>query len=107
MTKFLPADIPASITTVEQLAVWCAEVLQNLYPNTLVIEFLDEAGEPIDRRAIEAGLFFYTAAFPPEWRHSSRLSVTVAKDFQATGRIWDHVGILGDSPIPTGMRRVV
>lgn len=106
MTQFLPSQIPAEITTVEQLAVWCMEILQYLYPNELVIEFLDEAGEPIDRRAVEAGLFFYTAPFPPVWRHTSRFTIPVS-NHQVSGHIWDHADILGNLPIPAGMKKAV
>lgn len=107
MTQFLSNQIPATITTVEQLAVWCMEILQYLYPNDLTIEFLDEAGEPIDRRSVEAGIFFYTAPFPPEWRHSSRFTIAVSDNYKKTGHIWDHVDILGNLPIPAEMKKAV
>lgn len=106
MTQFLPTQIPETITTVEQLVVWGMEILQYNYPNELAIEFLDEAGEPIDRRVVEAGIFFYTAPFPPEYRHSSRLTVPVNKDFKTTGHTWDHVEPIGNLPIPVGMKKV-
>ena len=107
MTQFLSTQIPATITTIEQLTVWCMEILQHLYPNELAIEFLDEAGEPVDRRSVEAGIFFYTAPFPPEWRHSSRFTIAVSNQHQVSGHVWDHADILGNLPIPAGMKKAV
>lgn len=103
MTAFTPADLPPTINSVEKLAVWAAEVLQNLYPNLTTVEFLNESGTPQNSRVVESCKFFLTAPNPPEWRHLSRFSFRLSPNHQVEGKIWEHIQDLGTSAIPTGM----
>jgi len=104
MTAFAPTDIPANIQTIEKLAVWCAEILQYLYPNAMVTEFLDEDGEPVKQRMIQSNKFFYDGVDPAEWRHNSRLSLQITSQHQVTGRVYNHVLDVGQLPIPAEMK---
>lgn len=104
MTAFLPANIPSTIQTIEQLVVWGMEILQTNFSEVNCVEFLDENGEPLPRRVIESNTFFYTALNPGEHRHSARISVKVRAEYKTTGRVWDHVATFGDTPIPVGMK---
>lgn len=97
-------DIPSNIQTVEALTVWCMEVLQNAYPEAETIEFLDENGDPLPRRTVEANKFFYTAVTPGVWRHSSRVSIEIDKAHQVSGHVWDHAKPIGNAAIPAGMK---
>lgn len=103
MTAFTATQIPVTIRSVEQLVVWGMEILQHNYPSLEVVEFLDDNGDPVSRRAVESNKFFYTAPNPAQWRHSSRLSVPVSNQHQVSGHIWNHVKEFGDLPIPAGM----
>lgn len=104
MTAFLPANIPGSIQTIEQLTVWCTEILQVNFPNSECIEFLDEDGDPLPRRIVESNTFFYTAPNPAEFRHSARISLKVRPEWKTTGRVYDHIEPIGSTPIPAGMK---
>ncbi len=104
MTDFALTDIPPNVRTVEKLAVWCAEVLQNLYPNATVVDFLDENGEPVQSRAIQSNKFFYDAVAPAEWRHASRMALRITNQHQVSGNVYNHVIDLGQLPIPAGMK---
>jgi len=106
MTRFLTTDIPQQIQTIEQLVVWCAEILQNQFPNVTCVETLDQDGNDIKVRRVEGNKFFYTAPQVPTWRYLTRIEVDLNADHQVYGRIWDHAVSLGDTPIPQGMKRV-
>lgn len=104
MTQVTKDQIPASCTTVESLAVWCAEVLQYLYPDKKAVEALNENGQPFDTRVAEGNKFYITASEVPEWRYLSRLSIALRKEHIVTGKLWENTKILGDEVVPTGMR---
>lgn len=105
MTRFLRTDIPETIVDVEQLIVWGMKILQYNYPETTYTEFVDDDGEPLPRRAVEANEFFYTAVKPGQWRHSARISLELAPEHNVSGKIWDHVQPLGQKAIPAGMKQ--
>lgn len=107
MTRFLTSEIPESIQTIEQLIIWCGEILQNLNPNLTCVETLDQNGNEIKVRRIEANKFYYTAPQVPTWRYLTRIEVDISSNHQVFGRLWDHAIILSDLPIPQQMKRVV
>lgn len=107
MTQFNPgtgSNLPSSITTVEALAVWSLTVLNNLYPDLLVAEAVDDQGQDVEVRAVEGNTFYITASDPATWRYLARLSVPLRKEFQQTGRIFESVKILGDDAIPVAFK---
>ncbi len=95
MTAFSSADLPASVNSVEKLALWAATVLQHLNPSLTIIE---ESGKA--ELAAQSGPFFIAAANPPEWRVISRSSIAVAPTWQRTGKIWQHAIDLSTTAIP-------
>lgn len=98
------SNLPSSITTVEALAVWALTVLNNSYPDLKVVEAIDDEGQDVEVRAVEANTFYITASETPTWRYLARLSVPLRKEFQQSGKIWEHVRILGDDAIPPAMK---
>lgn len=106
MTQFLPSYIPAEITTIEQLRVWCDEILVYLYPDKTVVETLDNEGNEIKSRVIEANRFHYTAPVPSEWRYVTRSSIKLSANHHVYGRVWEHAQIVGDQAVPAQMRKV-
>lgn len=103
MTPFNKNQIPASITTTEALAVWLAEIHQYNYPEILCVEYLDNDNLPIRRRVVEANQFYFTAPQPAEWRYASRQSIKLKPQFKTSGRVWDHVEVIGNEEIPYAM----
>lgn len=104
MTRFIKEDIPVDITTIEQLAAWCGEILSNLYPNDTVVEAIDDGGEQIKLRVAESNKFYLTAPDTPHWRHIMRLSFELFPEHQITGKLWKHTKILGDKLLPAGFK---
>ncbi|MEM6837681.1 MAG: glucose-6-phosphate dehydrogenase [Cyanobacteria bacterium P01_C01_bin.120] len=97
MTAFQTTDIPASVNTVEKLAVWATTVLNHLYPTVTAIEATGLA-----ERVAQAGPFEVTAVDPPQWRNIARTSVPLNKNWQrGASKIWTHAEDLGSSSIPT------
>lgn len=96
--------IPATITTTEALAVWVAEVHQNLYPTLEIVGALDDDGEPVKFFAVDSNKFFLTAVNPPEWRHLGSHSIKLKSEHQRNGKIWEHTFNLGEATVPTEMR---
>lgn len=107
MTRFLPEQIPVGIQTIEQLIVWGGEILQNGYPDQTVIINLDEDGNEVKARDVEASKFYWTAPDPAEWRYSARFEIKLSPNHQVYGRIWDHAQPLGNFDIPAQMKRPV
>lgn len=95
MTGFSTADLPASVNTVEKLAVWAMTVLQNLNPDLTTIE---ETGRA--ELQIQSAPFFIAAISPPEWRLISRSSIRINSDWQKTGKIWNHAMDISTKPTP-------
>lgn len=104
MTQFVPSSLPASCTTVESVAVWALTVLNQLYPDVTSVEALDENREPIIVRCVATDTSYIEASKPPAWRHLSRLSIELRKEWQQSGKIWEHARIIGDEAIPVSMR---
>lgn len=105
MTQFLTSYIPQEITTVEQLAVWCSEILVYLYPNRSVVQTLDQNGEEISSRQVEGNKFYYTVPATPEWRYVAQASIKLSPNHHVYGRIWEHAQAIGSDTIPAQMRR--
>lgn len=106
MTQFLPSYIPQEITTVEQLVVWASEILVYLYPDNSLVQTLDQNGDEITARQVEANKFYYTAPTIPEWRYVSTYSIKLSPNHHVFGRVWEHAQPVGNETVPTQMRRV-
>lgn len=97
MTAFSTSDLPASINTVEKLHVWASTVLNHLYPTQTAIEATGNA-----ERVAQASPFEVTASDPPQWRHISRGSIALNRNWQrGASKIWTHAEDIGSASIPT------
>jgi hypothetical protein len=96
MTAFLPSDIPAEINTVEKLAVWAATLLTYLNTDLTSVEATGS-----QTKTCSAGPFHVSASDPAVWRHISRISVVVEKEWQGSpNQIWNYVREFNTAPIP-------
>lgn len=97
MTAFQTTDLPASINTVEKLAVWAGTVLNHLYPNVTAIEATGLA-----ERVAQSGPFEVTAVDPPQYRNIVRLSIPVNRNWQrGASKLWANAEDIGTAAIPT------
>ncbi len=100
MTAFNTSLLPASITTVEELAVWSLSVLSELNPSLSIIE---SPGRAV--RQVELAPFWLESAATPSWAWIGRLVITMPATWrQGTARPWDGVQELSVAAIPTGYR---
>lgn len=97
MTAFVTTDLPASVNTVEKLAVWSATVLNHLYPDLTAIE---ENGQA--ELTAQASPFLINAVSPSQWRNIQRLSIPLDRNWQrGNDGIWASCQDLGSSAVPT------
>jgi hypothetical protein len=95
MVALVKDDIPASINSVEKLAVWCDMVLQNLHPEMTVIEVSGSQD-----RAVLSAPYFISASNPPGWRVISRTSIAINSNWQRGGKLWTFALDLSGAAIP-------
>jgi hypothetical protein len=96
MTAFTPQDIPAEINTVEKLSVWCSAVLTYINSDLSSVEATGS-----QTKTCSAAPFYVSASDPAVWRHISRMSIVVEKEWQGSGnQIWNFVRELNTAPIP-------
>jgi hypothetical protein len=101
MTAFTRTDIPASIDTVEKLAVWTANLLAFLNPRVTAIEGTRDA----DAVTVRASQFspYFISAVPDDyhWRCVARQSIRLNSVWQSGGtKIWTHAIELSAAAIP-------
>jgi hypothetical protein len=100
MTAFNPSDIPTEINTVEKLDVWCSQVLAYLNPDQVAIEATGS-----QTRTASAAPFYITASDPAVWRHISRLSIPLSREWQGGGnQIWNYAQELSTAVIPANFK---
>lgn len=99
MTTFAVTDIPATINSVEKLAVWANQVLNHLYPS---VTFEENAGQSI--RAAQCSPYEVAITSPPEYRFYGRLTFKLNRNWQQTGKLWEHALDLGSLGVPPAMR---
>jgi hypothetical protein len=95
MTAFIPSDIPADVNTLEKLEVWLSQCLSYLNPDQVAIEATGS-----NSRTANAAPFYITASDPAVWRHISRLSIPISRDWQGGGNIWSYALELNTLAIP-------
>jgi hypothetical protein len=101
MTAMAKSDIPASINTVEGLAIWCGMLLNHLYPNDTVRESPDR----LERVSIEQNFpFSEDNGQSFKIRQIVRVSVELNKSYQMRGKRWEHAQELGTLTIPTDFK---
>lgn len=99
MTAFNASDIPSSITTYEQLAVWVITTLNDLYPTITVVE-----GSGAGQRAFQSAPWLISNTDPPTWRAIVRASVELDSNWRSGGKIWEHAKSVGSATVPAGYK---
>uniref|UniRef100_A0A832M257 Uncharacterized protein n=1 Tax=Oscillatoriales cyanobacterium SpSt-402 TaxID=2282168 RepID=A0A832M257_9CYAN len=100
MTAFVPSDIPASVNTVEELAIWSLTILNELFPNVTVTEAPGRSN-----RAAECSPFYLDSATPPGWYTIGRLVVPMQSTWrQSANKPWATINELGTTAIPAGYK---
>jgi hypothetical protein len=100
MTAFAPSDIPSEINTIEKLEVWCSQLLSHLNPDQVAVEATGSQS-----RTASAAPFYITASDPSVWRHISRLSIPLSRDWQGGGnQMWNYAQELSVLPIPASFK---
>lgn len=101
MTAVSSSDIPwAKITTLEQLHVWCATVLNDL--NTPAKTFQERPGS--SEVAIQAGTTQFYEGVDAGWYYQSRTTVKLASTWQRAGQAYRSAQELSTATIPTEYR---
>ncbi len=97
MTAFNPSQIPAGISTLEQLHVWSGTILNDLYPTLTAIEDTNIAS-----RVAQSSPFFVDATTPVTWRVISRTSLPLNVNWRrAKSGLWLSVQEIGTIVIPS------
>jgi len=99
MTAFSPSDLPPSVTTVEQLAVWSMTLLNHLYPETLAID----EGRTQDLAVV--GAVVQNAPSPNSstpylYLYSCRALLPLASNWRLYGNEWQGAIALGNAALP-------
>lgn len=106
MTLFTKADIPDDCQTIEQLTVWCLQILQYRYPDQTFVAAIDNNGDPVTIRKIEADDYYYTAPATPTYAYAGRVLIPLSADSQIDGKKYKYAKSFGDAEIPIQLRRV-
>lgn len=96
MTAITGAQVPSSITTVEQMHAWTGTILNDLYLAQTAIEDTGTAA-----RVAQQSAFLVTATQTPQWRLVNRTSLALNANWRRSGRLWLSVATLGNSAIPS------
>jgi hypothetical protein len=105
MTAFTRTDIPASIDTVEKLAVWVADLLAYLNPKVTAIEGTKDADAVTVRVSQFSPYFISAVADDYHWRSVARQSIRLNSNWQAGGtKIWTHALELSTTSIPSDFK---
>jgi hypothetical protein len=100
MVAFATSDLPTSINTVEKLAVWVGNVLNNVALQTTVQEV-----SGISQPVAVSQIFTYNDAGTLKWRYVARISVEISPNHQSgAAKIWTHAQNLSATAIPTDFK---
>lgn len=95
MTAFSPAQLPASVDTVEKLAAWSTAILAELNKDVVATE-----GTNSTQPAATSNVFFVPSGPPqPEHRVIARISILLENDWRS-GPLWENVSNLSNAVIP-------
>lgn len=99
MTAFNVNDIPSSVNTLEELAVWSMTILDEIYPEKVITE---APGRTI--RQVECAPFYIDTADVPGWFTVARFSLPMAANWRQASKPWAAVQEIGTLVIPVGYR---
>ena len=100
MTTFIKDDIPAQITTLEQLHAWTGLALEEINPDLQVVE-----GSGAAVSVSDTGIFDVPQT--KTTRLISRTSLELNKAFTYSGKkLWEEIKELSSTALPTGFKNV-
>lgn len=99
MTAFATGDLPATVDTVEKLAVWAGVVLNNLNADLVAIE-----APGVTELVASAHPYAVTASGLYEWRMITRQSIKLNSNWQRAGKLWIHAENLSTTALPIEFR---
>ncbi len=95
MTAFTKIQLPDSVDTLEELAVWAISSLSYINADTTAIE-----GPGISERAAQAGIFYVEA--DKKYRFLGRVSVQMSSEYlSGNAKLWTYAQPLATTEIPT------
>jgi hypothetical protein len=99
MTAFAAADIPADITTIEQLYAWTAIVLTSVNPTLTAIE-----GPGLAERVSQSNIYYIPA--DNKTRLLTRVSLELEPAYLGGGKhMWTYVVPLSDTALPAHLKK--
>lgn len=99
MVAFAPSDLPASVTSVEELVIWGMSILSEQFPLNLVVE---SPGRP--SRQVTCSPYFMSSADPAGWYVIARATLKINDSWRQTGQLFNHALPIGEAQIPAGYR---
>ena len=94
----IATDIPSSIATLEQLAVWASNCLFNLNSNVTAVE-----GDNYTQRACQAGNYYIAST--DKTRHVARTSIEISPDYViGASKPWAYALTVSDKPLTAAMK---
>ncbi len=95
MTAFTKAQMPDSIDTLEEVAVWAISTLSFVNADVTAIE-----GPGISERAAQAGIFYVES--DKKYRFLGRVSVAMSAEYlSGNNKLWNYAQELSNTQIPT------
>jgi hypothetical protein len=95
MTAFAKTQLPASVDTLEELAVWAITTLSYVNADLSVIE-----GVGSSERAAQSGIFYVDAS--KKYRFLGRVSIEMSPDhLSGVDNLWTYSQPLSETVIPT------
>ncbi|BDA68217.1 No_hits_found [Calothrix sp. PCC 7716] len=95
MTAFSKTQLPNSVDTLEELAVWAILSLSHINSDLIVIE-----GAGSTERAAQAGVFYVES--DKKYRFLGRVSVEMSKNYlSGNDGMWNYAQPLSSVEIPT------
>lgn len=89
------SQIPAAITTIEALSVWCTAVLTNLHFQQEVLE-----APNLSQKVAVSQVFPIEVNGGYQLRYVGRVSLPMNDTFLAGGYPWEKVGTLSSASVP-------
>lgn len=94
MTAFSKSQLPNTVDSLEELAVWAILALSHINSDLVVVEGLGAA-----ERAAQAGIFYVEA--DKKHRFLGRVSIEMSKDYlSGNAGMWNYTQPLSNADIP-------
>jgi len=94
MTAFTKTQLPDSVDSLEELAVWAISTLAYINADTTAIE-----GPGISERAAQAGIFYVET--DKKYRFLGRVSIQMSPEYlSGNNKLWNYAQPLATTNIP-------